>query len=198
MNKKIYTKIAQVALIFTMLFTMSSQAFADSNISTNDAIAPMSDVYTYKWVFKNPQLNYTQVDGKTINFYIGKPSQRDGEIDSISHSFSYAHEFTGSITAGYKKTVEGMVGYTFGTEKTYQAVKQSAPLKVGEYVKGYATPYYSQSKIVHEQHKFLNGIDTKVVTASNICYPKQSKGVSLELKYFKKSGTLKYTQVVEL
>lgn len=184
----------QVIVALSMLFAMSSQVFAVSE--TDENITPKGDVYGSRWIVSSTKLNYTTEYGDEENFYQGDPAARDGEIDTISGSIQSSHTYSGTLVSNLKSTIEASIGYTFGTSKTYTFNKQSATLKKGEYVYGYATPYWSKSKVIQELRQTINGIVTTTVLSSKTCYPKKSTGAKLRLAYFTNKGTLKFSQTI--
>ena len=92
-----------------------------------------------------------------INFYIGEPAQRDGEVDTIGHEVSYSHTLSGSLAAEIKDAVQLELGYSFGKSESFSVERSSAELKKGEYVKGYYAKTWSVTPVYQVDSKHTTG-----------------------------------------
>lgn len=104
----------------------------------------------------------TIVEGSKKLLYDGSkaPCKRNGETVSAGASVSYSNTYSGSLMAPLKAGIQAEIGYSFGTERTFQAYKTSAPLNVGEYVKAYYKKTYVMTPVTQNEYITTKGYET--------------------------------------
>ncbi len=144
---------------------------------------------------------YSTNEGRECIYY-GAPATRKGETDTISHTISYSHCFSGSLEFSIKKKVEVQVGYTFGIEKNFSVSKTCAPLERGEYVKGYIAKSYEVTPINQKDEQHIYGWRQKETggeyeyvdyynTERSVAYAKKAIAPQLTFEYYKSKSTNK-------
>ncbi len=190
---------------FVSLFMMVSTSMIYANerdavlIDHNDCRYLGTQV-SHSWSFE--QLNTTsETYGSWKFIYEGEPAKKTGEHDTVSHSTTYNHTFSGTIGGGLKNNIEASLGYTFGKSVQFSASKNSAQLAKDEYIKAYAINNYEVTKlkltdIIHTrgwelgyggQYHPVNRYETKTsyVDAKRAIQPK------IRIDYYKASKLVK-------
>lgn len=172
--KKLGLLIVMLATIFT-----SYPSFAKAeDFGTLDT----GDGYTY-WKIESSQKNYTtEAVGSWVLAYAGTPAKRDGEYDTVSASITRGASVSGSIQVS-KGAIAGEVGVSLSKDYTVGGSKNSAPLKKGEYIKGYVKQVATVSKVIQRQWTRIDKTNIKGSTAT--AYVKKPTGVTIRIDYYK-------------
>lgn len=182
--------------IFSLSLLMFSFFFFDSlnsNLNAKAARYPGVEIWKVEKVNKNYK---TSSYGKWKLIYKGSPAKRKGEYDSISASISSGLSYSGNIEVE-RSILAASVGYSKSKEYTVSGSKNSAPLKKGEYVKGYAKKIGVYSKVT--QRKYMKRKhSTKPLNEYKTAYVKKPEAISLKIDYYtsknKKKKTVIYVQ----
>lgn len=184
-------------LILALVFILSSIAAIYASdiraqyVKSYRAIALAGSYYV--WRIDEIFQDYTIAYGAYKFFYEGSPAEYSGEIDTINASRSISNDYSGSIAIGLKKSIEISLGYSFADTLALSSSKQSRALNMGEYVRGYWRPVYSQSKVVQGQYYRVDGYEVPTGTTM-ICYGKKASGICLKLEYYSASGSKMNTE----
>ncbi|MGL5575261.1 MAG: hypothetical protein ACRDCW_06905, partial [Sarcina sp.] len=123
--------------------------------------------------------------GSDILIYHGSPATKDGEYDTVSFSKSYSHEMEGNIQVS-KNVISASVGYSIGESVSFSNSRNSAPLKKGQYVKGYIKKTYQRTPIYQRKYLYDLGVETPTSTTAT-GYADRAILPQITLKYFNPS-----------
>lgn len=170
-------------------------AVAEQSVDEENEISPATVSVTRSYSIDKVGKSKTVQEGSWKLLYDGSgaPCRRDGETVSAGSSVTYSHSYSGTLLFPLKAGIQAQVGYTFGDDKTFQAYKTSAPLKVGQYVKAYykktyeVTPITQKEYITTKGYETVNGVTrpvdkTEVKTYNVDC--KEAILPVIDLKYF--------------
>lgn len=155
--KKFTKSVFAVTMVVALATSMSPNAFAVSADTRIQEIAPMyvGTQTTHSWSYKigNP---IEKTSGNWKHLYTGSPAKRDGEYDTVSHSVSYGHTYSGSFGMSIKDKVQAELGISFSKTEEFSISKNSAPLKKDEYIKAYWIKNYDvyDIKQTDSQHTY--------------------------------------------
>lgn len=133
-------------------------------IKGSSIVTPASSFYYY-WKVKSSSFYSTISKGSKQLFYVGDPATRNGEVDTLSYTVSYSNDVSGQVNVG-SQAISIAVGFTIGKQESFGISKSSAPLNVGEYVKGYYTKKYSRYKVIQEEWAYDYGLEYSVGTTA--------------------------------
>lgn len=103
---------------------------------------------------------------------VNNPATRDGEVVTMTCNEGYSASVSGSISVPVS-TLQAAIGFAIDYHADFSVSLNSAPLKKGEYVKGYWRKAYESKIVCQECHR------------SGSAYPKGADGEPAgELTYF--------------
>lgn len=182
--------IISLSLLFFSFFCLDCFS---SNFNAKAARYPGVEI----WRIEKIQKNYkTSSYGDWKLIYKGDPAKRAGEYDTISASLTSGISVSGSLGLD-AKFLTSAVGYTLNKDYTVSGSKNSAPLKKGEYVKGYAKNVGVYAKVT--QRKYIKRKNHS--TPQNeyrTAYVRKPSAITLKIDYFtskkKKKKTVIYVK----
>ena len=158
---KTFRKISIFILISAMTVSLSVPALA-ATVDQNDdeTITPQyvgtQTTHSWEYVIGEPT---EKTSGSWKHIYTGEPATRDGEYDTVSHSVTYGHSFSGSFGGQIKKLVQVDLSISFSKDETFGISKNSAPLKKGEYIKAYWIKNYDVYDVKQTDHQHTYGFE---------------------------------------
>lgn len=177
---KILTGLLALALVFNMSFINKAEA---------------GSYYTY-WKVESTKKNYKNENiGSWTLVYKGTPAKRSGEYDTVSASIGRSATVSGSVQLS-KKSIAGEVGVSLSKEYTVGGSKNSASLKKGEYIKGYAKQVATVSKVVQRKWQSLDGSKYKTGSTAT-AYVKKPTGVTIKIEYYKNGVQIKSMSAID-
>ncbi|MDI6705263.1 MAG: hypothetical protein HPY74_15870 [Firmicutes bacterium] len=174
------------SIILTLCFILSLSVNALA-VETNDEVTPKG--YWEYWKIDDKKKNYDEEPiGNWELVYVGTPAKKPGETDTVTASLTRSAEVTGSIQVPVKQ-IAASVNVTLGVGYTVGGSRTSAPLDVGEYVKGYARPVASIHRVTQRKYIHMDGED---IPTSEIAYAyvKEPTAVTIRIEYYKSTKSL--------
>ncbi len=172
--RKTMKKIIATVLTAAMAMSVGMPAFAES-------IQPQTDGYYTDWGVKSVKHNATQVVGSYKLCYEGNPAKRAGEYSTVGGSASYTSSISGTVKVPVK-VIEANVGFEIGVSVTTSASQNSAPLEVGEYVKGYIAPLISYDEVIQHRYYRIDGYSTEETATCRAC---KNIAAKIRIDYYK-------------
>lgn len=143
----------------TFANTVENELDISDNVTVQEKATPsyMGTTRTSSWsyTYSSP---CSQTYGDWSLFYSGAPAERDGEYDTVSISKTYSHSYSGGI-GGDIRDVEASLGFTFGSDVTYNVSKNSSSLKKGESIKAYWIKNYDVSTLLSREIIRITGFE---------------------------------------
>lgn len=166
--------------------TVNASVDGDSTDATSapafaKVVQPQTDGYYTDWEIKSVNRNVTQMVGSYKLCYEGDPAKRAGQYATVGGSVSYTSGISGTIKVPVK-TIEAHVGFEMGVSITTSASENSAPLEVGEYVKGYIAPVISYDEITQHRYYRIDGYTTE---EKAICRTFSNYAAKIRIDYYK-------------
>lgn len=155
-KEKNMKKLGCFVLALVLSLSLVPTAFA-ANDDNDGAASPtaLGTQTTHSWSYKYGEPT-EKTKGSWQHIYTGEPAARTGETDSVSHSVSYGHSFTGTFGGNIKDKIQVEFGISFSKEEGFSISKNSASLNKGEYIKAYWMKTYDSYDVVQTdlQHTY--------------------------------------------
>ncbi|MCT4688712.1 hypothetical protein [Vallitalea sp.] len=132
-------------------------------------------------------------------FHSGDPAQKAGEVEDVSISRSYSNGITVNVCGEILSKITPNIGYNIGETITFQTGKFSAPLALGEYVRGYYKEQYEVTEFDFRLYeKDLTGHIIRVVEYSHIVNTYRAILPVIRLEYHQKTNTRAFNTADDL